>query len=69
MTREQIFAMELTLAIQCSRHADFREGIRALLIEKDNAPNWQYKMGAVPNKWVAAHFAEPWPINPLSDLN
>ncbi|MDG1833919.1 MAG: enoyl-CoA hydratase/isomerase family protein [Pseudomonadales bacterium] len=69
MTREQIFAMELTLAIQCSRHADFREGIRALLIEKDNAPNWQYKMGAVPNEWVAAHFAEPWPVNPLSDLN
>ena len=69
MTREQIFAMELTLAIQCSRHADFREGIRALLIEKDNTPNWQYKMGAVPNEWVAAHFAEPWPINPLSDLN
>ena len=69
MTREQIFAMELTLAIQCSRHTDFREGIRALLIEKDNSPSWQYEMGAVPNEWVAEHFAEPWPVNPLSDLN
>ena len=69
MTREQILSMELTLAVQCSRHEDFREGIRALLIEKDNSPNWQYEMGGVPKERVAAHFSEPWPINPLSDLN
>lgn len=69
MTREQIFAMELTLAVQCSRHEDFREGIRALLIEKDNSPNWQYEMGGVPHERIEAHFSEPWPINPLSDLN
>ena len=69
MTLEQIFAMELTLAVQCSRHTDFREGIRALLIEKDNSPNWQYELGKVPNDWVAAHFAEPWPVNPLKDLS
>lgn len=69
MTLEQIFAMELTLAVQCSRHTDFREGIRALLIEKDNSPNWQYELGKVPNDWVAAHFAEPWSVNPLKDLS
>ena len=69
MTLEQMFAMELTIAVQCSRHPDFREGIRALIIEKDNSPNWQYTMGEVPNEWVAEHFVEPWPVNPLSDLN
>lgn len=69
MTREQMFAMELTIAVQCSRHPDFKEGIRALIIEKDNSPNWQHTMGGVPSDWVAEHFVEPWPVNPLSDLN
>ena len=68
MTREQMFKMELTIAVQCSRHPDFREGVRALLIEKDNTPNWQYEMGKVPNDWTEEHFKEPWPENPLSDL-
>ncbi|MGK0462586.1 MAG: enoyl-CoA hydratase/carnithine racemase, partial [Candidatus Azotimanducaceae bacterium] len=69
MTREEMFAMELTIAVQCSRHPDFKEGVRALLIEKDNSPDWQYTMGTVPGEWVAEHFVEPWPVNPLNDLN
>ncbi|MDB5667918.1 MAG: enoyl-CoA hydratase [Alphaproteobacteria bacterium] len=38
------FAAEMTteyaLAVHMANHRDFREGVRALLIEKDNAPRW-----------------------------
>lgn len=38
------FAAEMTteyaLAVRMTNHPDFREGVRALLIDKDNAPNW-----------------------------
>ncbi len=38
------FAAEMTseyaLAIRMTRYPDFREGVRALLIDKDNAPRW-----------------------------
>ena len=63
--------MELTLAVQCARHPDFAEGIRALLIDKDNKPVWKYQdMGMVPESWVNEHFEEPWDSgNPLRQLN
>lgn len=70
LSLKEIFALELTIAVQCSRHPDFAEGIRALLIDKDNKPNWQYPVrGEVPGHWVTEHFEEVWPSgNPLKDL-
>lgn len=35
-----VFAMELIMSTQCVLHPDLAEGIRALLIEKDNNPQW-----------------------------
>lgn len=40
MSLAQVLEMDLTLARQCQRHADFPEGVRALLIDKDRAPKW-----------------------------
>ena len=40
MNLEDCFSMEWVLAAKLARHPDFSEGIRALLIDKDNAPNW-----------------------------
>ncbi|MBV1877275.1 MAG: enoyl-CoA hydratase/isomerase family protein [Pseudomonadales bacterium] len=69
MTLEEMFQMELTIAVQCSRHPDFAEGVRALLIDKDNTPVWhQQDMCAVPADWVEAHFNSPWDVHPLADL-
>ena len=69
MTMAETFQLELTLAVQCSRHPDFLEGVRALLIDKDNQPAWfQADMGKVPDDWVAQHFVEPWDKHPLADL-
>ncbi len=66
---KQTFQLELTLAVQCSRHPDFAEGVRALLIEKDNKPSWHHAvMGEVPNEWVEEHFNGPWAQHPMQDL-
>ena len=32
--------MEYGIMVRLIRHPDFREGVRALLIDKDNAPRW-----------------------------
>jgi len=66
---KEVLKIELTIAVQCARHTDFAEGVRALLIEKDNKPLWQYsEMGQVPESWIDEHFSEPWKSHPLDDL-
>ncbi|MCX7546062.1 enoyl-CoA hydratase/isomerase family protein [Marinicella gelatinilytica] len=40
MSLSEIFAMELIMSIQCVLHPDLAEGVRALLIDKDNKPQW-----------------------------
>lgn len=69
MNQKEMFQMELTLAVQCSRHPDFAEGVRALLIDKDNQPSWEYAvMGEVPSSWIDEHFTTPWEIHPMADI-
>ena len=61
--------MELTVATHCAQNADFHEGVRALLIDKDNSPNWQYAdITTLPWSHVESHFEAPWPQHPLADL-
>ncbi len=63
------YRLELTVATHCATFGDFREGVRALLIDKDNAPEWRF--GNLDNlEWehVLAHFEDPWTAHPLADL-
>lgn len=63
------FRMEMTVSTHCADNHDFSEGVRALLIEKDNQPNWQFgDLDSVPEGYVLDHFKEPWGRNPLFDL-
>jgi enoyl-CoA hydratase/carnithine racemase len=63
------FRLEMTVATHCARNPEFAEGVRALLIDKDNAPRWRYRaLDDLPAGYVAAHFAPPWSVNPLLDL-
>ena len=41
LTLEQCLAMELRLALRTLEGHDFREGVRAALVDKDRNPKWQ----------------------------
>lgn len=68
------FRLELIVSLQCCAHPDFAEGVRALLIDKDNAPRWTPStLEAVTPAWIEAHFQAPWSVwanqsHPLADL-
>ncbi|WP_423822414.1 enoyl-CoA hydratase/isomerase family protein [Salinisphaera sp. SPP-AMP-43] len=61
---------ELAMALQCCAHPDFPEGVRALLIDKDQQPRWRFKhVAEVPANYVDRHFVPPWTgRHPLADL-
>jgi enoyl-CoA hydratase len=54
--------MEYGIMVRLIHHADFREGVRARLIDKDNKPNWHpTNPQAIGDRDVEAFF-EPLPI-------
>jgi enoyl-CoA hydratase/carnithine racemase len=69
MSLADSFRLEMTVGTHCADNHDFSEGVRALLIEKDNQPNWQFgDLESLPEGYVLDHFEEPWGRNPLFDL-
>lgn len=71
LSLESCYRMDLDLAIQCVRRSEFREGVRALLIDKDKAPKWNpARHEDVEQAEVLEHFKSPWPAaaHPLRDL-
>jgi enoyl-CoA hydratase/carnithine racemase len=66
----EVFRMEWCLAVQCARHPDFREGVRALLIDKDGAPRFRHRrVEQVPDAYIDGFFHNPAPRHPLADLD
>lgn len=71
MSLKEVIRLETIVAHQCGAHADFPEGIRALLIDKDRKPRWSNRsIAEVPTEKVDEHFLAPWPPeeHPLRDL-
>ncbi|WP_426078093.1 enoyl-CoA hydratase/isomerase family protein [Janthinobacterium sp. PSPC3-1] len=65
----QVFQLELIVAVQCCAHPDFAEGVRALLIDKDNAPQWRpASLGELDDRYLDGYFQAPWAQHPLADL-
>jgi enoyl-CoA hydratase/carnithine racemase len=55
------FRMELGLVHHCFERGDFIEGVRALIIDKDNRPHWRFdSIASVPDAEVDAIFTDPW---------
>lgn len=54
---EEVFASELNLSCQCCLHPDFEEGVRALLVDKDQNPKWTpATLDEVTKEWVDGYF-------------
>ncbi len=65
------FRMELWMTRQCFVQGDFIEGVRAVIVDKDNAPRWSPgRLEEVTDASVEAFFTSPWTAaaHPLSSL-
>lgn len=65
------FRMELTLSVKSGQFGEFVEGVRALLIDKDNTPKWHFdSVDAVDKKVVDWFFESKWSKeqHPLADI-
>ncbi|CRK88952.1 CLUMA_CG002549, isoform A [Clunio marinus] len=63
MTLRECLQMEYRLAAHCCMSSDFKEGVRALLIDKDQKPNWKPEiLEKVKQDYVNRFFA-PLPDN------
>ncbi|GIC76451.1 enoyl-CoA hydratase/isomerase family protein [Moritella sp. F3] len=57
------FQLELDLAVKVCLNADLVEGVRALLVDKDNQPHWLYQeTDTVPVNFVDNLFSSPWTV-------
>lgn len=68
---KETFQQELALSVNCCGKGEFREGVRALLIEKDNQPKWRFATVAeVDPAFIASYFVSPWQADnhPLAQL-
>lgn len=65
------FRLELGLSTRCGEFGEFKEGVRALLIEKDNNPAWKYaNVAEVTPDDIDWFFSSPWSekVHPLAML-
>jgi enoyl-CoA hydratase/carnithine racemase len=71
MSLAEVFQMEYTMSLNCCRHPEFSEGVRARLIDKDNKPHWHWPdVASIPLAVIDAHFAKAWEgRHPLADLS
>lgn len=49
--------LEYRFTSRASEHADFLEGIRAAIIDKDRAPNWRYDFDNLPHSAITSMLA------------
>lgn len=76
MSLAQVFRMERDMVRNCftirkGKDSETTEGVRALVIDKDNQPRWRpAQLKDVDLAEVEAFFASPWPMShhPLRDL-
>ncbi|MCY7389790.1 MAG: enoyl-CoA hydratase/isomerase family protein [Burkholderiales bacterium] len=71
MTLAECFRMELGIVYHCFEHGDLMEGIRAVILDKDNQPRWNpATLADLEPETVAAFFAPRWKADnhPLANL-
>ncbi|NLR73745.1 enoyl-CoA hydratase/isomerase family protein [Leeia aquatica] len=70
LSLREAFQWELVASVRCCLSGEFAEGVRALLVDKDNQPRWSAAHdAAVEEDALALHFVAPWSgPHPLQDL-
>jgi enoyl-CoA hydratase/carnithine racemase len=71
MTLAECFRMELGMVYHCFEHGDLMEGIRAVIIDKDNNPRWNpATLAALNDETVSEFFTPRWDTqnHPLANL-
>ncbi|MBP9540370.1 MAG: enoyl-CoA hydratase/isomerase family protein, partial [Vitreoscilla sp.] len=58
LSLDAVLNLELTVASHCVTRADFAEGVRALLIDKDKQPKWQKSTAEIDDAWLQS-FLQP----------
>ena len=70
---EQVLYLETNVAVHCAANPDFKEGVRALLIDKDRSPKWSRSLvdclSIEGQAYIDKHFVNPYPKgkHPLGD--
>ncbi|ERL54445.1 enoyl-CoA hydratase/isomerase family protein [Psychrobacter aquaticus] len=70
---EQVLYLETNVAVHCAANPDFKEGVRALLIDKDRSPQWSRSLSECLSvegqAYIQQHFVNPYPQgeHPLDD--
>ncbi|MDN3452340.1 MULTISPECIES: enoyl-CoA hydratase/isomerase family protein [unclassified Psychrobacter] len=70
---EQVLYLETNVAVHCAANPDFKEGVRALLIDKDRNPKWSRSLAdclsVEGQAYIDQHFVNPYPKgeHPLGD--
>ncbi|MGM8939353.1 enoyl-CoA hydratase/isomerase family protein [Psychrobacter glaciei] len=61
---EQVLYLETNVAVHCAANPDFREGVRALLIDKDRNPQWSRSLAdclsTEGQNYIHQHFVNPY---------
>ncbi|OHU87009.1 MULTISPECIES: enoyl-CoA hydratase/isomerase family protein [Pseudoalteromonas] len=68
---KECFMFELGMSVQAGQSGEFQEGVRALLIDKDGTPKWQFSsVSDVTDEAVAAFLTPKWSddTHPLADM-
>ncbi|MDN6275540.1 enoyl-CoA hydratase/isomerase family protein [Psychrobacter sp.] len=70
---EQVLYLETNVAVHCAANPDFKEGVRALLIDKDRNPTWSRSLADCLSDdgqtYINQHFTNPYAKDehPLGD--
>ena len=73
LSLEQVLYLETNVAVHCAANPDFKEGVRALLIDKDRSPQWSRSLADCLNTegqaYIQQHFVNPYAAgeHPLDD--
>ena len=64
LSLEQVLYLETNVALHCAANPDFKEGVRALLIDKDRNPQWSRSLAdclsSEGQAYIHSHFVNPY---------